>query len=462
MAETSPSEAVLKSLPRFQSTPEGEKFVKEEAAEVAKKEAYKEKARKVVPHLFKEGSIDPESVNLFASLFKDSKDVTFKKIDADGYHHALIRKKADGSEDIWYQKYTALDGPNRNTARWVIHFVHKDDPEMISHWEGYFHKQLDMLRGSIVQSLDDARENIYSERNDLAEVKKFDLPKDKPIGYLCFNGFGKKDSEDPNYFKTEIDRGKVLPELLTRCGYDMVCADDVQKKTPVKKLGENSAQYIEQEVEKLYQKGVRNFYLNFLAHGLSDATWVEFESNGKKVSEPISGQDFRKILTKYQDCTFAIHTVACRGGGLIGMMREFEDNPEAQPGRVTVFTEAKEGFDGGANLYGSRLISVLAAMADHVEGAPKTYGEAHYRADIKTRHALYSNDPEFWKSMPGEKSKRTAKNDSLKLDSNASPSLAAAVTQYLGGYSPLKPSDDSVPHHDLPGIIKNPQQNNLS
>ncbi len=372
------------------------------------------------------GSASKENIAWLSAIVKDIPGASVKEIDEKGYHQALTIKREGKADDVWYIKSI---GPTDFLfwgfgGGWGFTLVNKEDPQTIAIHEG--NKLL--TKNGLLAVLDDARQRGISQKTDPAGAKQFDLTRKRPIGYLCFNGF---DEGDKPSRKQYYEYSNALPELLTRCGYDMVCLDNQNRITELQGtpteaamaglvgspgLGgvatfaatpyETNAKLVERHVDALYKQGVRDFYLNFLTHGDRKQGMLGYDGKWLK------GDDVKKIVEKYSNCRFAIDATGCEGGSLIAMMRDFRDAPDAPEGRVVVFTHTREDLSTLSHDYQSLLVKRLADMADGAQGAPQTYGEAHYDADLHRRRLTNGrHDPEFWKSMPGQPSIRTAFND---------------------------------------------------
>jgi len=403
----------LSKLTRIQPTKEGEQILKRLAT----------KGDKMIKLPSESGEVNrnKKSLKWLGDAVKDIPGTSLQRIDEEGYRDAVVIEKGDGKKEIWYVEISGGDTFAKYGEE-EFTLVNKNDPQMIA----FFNRNSGDAgenAGHILDVLNQARRNADSQRNDPAEVKKFDLTKKRPIGYLCFNGFAK--NERPRY----QEYSKALPELLQRCGYDMVCLDDTKRITELEAIPsptavaglignptlggiagfmatpkESNAKLVERQVEALYQQGVRDFYLNFLTHG------DKKEGMGGADGVYLKGE-MKNLLLKYPDSRFTVDATGCEGGGWIGMMREFEDVPEAPEGRVSVFVHTREDLSIRSEEYQRLLIKGLTDMADGAPGAPKTYGEAHLRADDETKRATKGRyDPQYWKSRPDQKSVRTAQH----------------------------------------------------
>jgi hypothetical protein len=397
--------------------------------------------------------LSQKNIDWLTAITKDIPGASVKAIDENGYHHALVMPGEDKKEDVWYIQSIGVSGPVFfGFGSWGFTFVNKDDPHMLAVHEG----SAKLSTKEFLHIMQEARLGGISQKNDPAGQKKFDLTKERPIGYLCFNGFDESDKTTRTQY---YEYSRALPELLKRCGYDMVCLDDKNRITEMQALPspravaslvanpnldgivafaatpfENNAQLVERQIAALHKQGVRDFYLNFLSHGDAKKGLLGYDDAW------LHADDLKKILVKYGDCKFTIDATGCEGGGLIAMMRDFKDAPDAPEGRVAVFVHTKETLSTLSHEYQSLLIKMLADMADGVKGAPQTYGEAHYRTDLERRRLSNGrHDPEFWKSMPGQPSLRTAQNDAPK---HRLPDVAERQT--FAAYAPVNEWIDKI------------------
>lgn len=428
--------APAKTLTRIQPTKEGEETIKRLAAQG--QDLLK------APTPTGETRVGEKNIEWLGSVIKDLPGASLKKVDENGYHHALVIAKENKKEEVWYIRSIGVTGPvffMGFGGGWGFTFINKEDPQAIAVYEG--DSKLD--KAGLLNILDEARHNAAGQKNDPAGAKKFDLTKKRPIGYLCFNGFDESDKQSRQQY---YEYSHALPELLNSCGYDMVCLDNKKRITELQKMPnpdavtalvanpslsgiatfaatpfESNAKLVERQVEALHRQGVRDFYLNFLTHGDRKEGMKAYDGSWFK------GDDLKDILLKYGDCRFTIDATGCEGGGLIGMMRNFKDAADAPEGRVGVFVHTKEDFWTLSHDYQSLLVKVLADMASGAKDAPQTYGEAAYRADLERRRLTNGrHDPEFWKSMPGQPSIRTAQNDTSRPARPQDAAAFAALT----------------------------------
>jgi len=244
----------------------------------------------------------------------------------------------------------------------------------------------------IQKQIEKAKANRQLEEMDNAAVRKFDLPKNRPIGYVCI-------SDQENREK----QGRLLPEFMNAAGYDMV---QLEERMTIMDGSQDPKEVMSQNIEALHAAGVRDFYIHLLAHG-NRRLGIAFL--GKKGKTYISFGDLKEIFSRYPDCTFIINTIACFGGGYADDLEEFEDHRMAQEGRIVFFLHSKRDTTS-YSYYNGVLTKYLNMMAEGAEDAPKTYGEAHYMTDLYLKKAK-DLDAEYWKSRPGKKSIRTAKKE---------------------------------------------------
>ena len=372
--------------------------------------------------------IDPAMLAELQKTFSPpTAGVSFTKVNDKGHSYSLVIEK-NGEKDIWYMDET-LPADKDYPLRACLTSA-KDST--LSFMVDKGSKAQDVLK-----RIEDIRSDAENEKNDSAQVTQFELPREnKRIGYLGLNGMlDKKNAED---FAGQTKLLYAMPELLTRCGYHMVCADD---NHGVIELRDDPKKSIKNAIHKLYMNGVQDFYLNINAHGNTGETATYWsDSKGVVRCAELNSKDIRDIISDYPYCHFTINSASCHGGGLIAMMRDFKDPiANAAPGKVSVFVHTKEGM---VNLeyYNSFLVEQLTKMADNAPDAPKTYGEAHRRADLATKRVktdFGTIDPEYWKSMPGQPSKRTA-------DSEVVDPMKDAINKALSGYIPALTINDGV------------------
>lgn len=251
--------------------------------------------------------------------------------------------------------------------------------------------------GKILQWMREAKQNQLNEREDRARVRQFDLPRNEPIGYICLT------DEDHARSSSTKRQSTVLPETLSACGYTMVGGKEL-----VTTVRGNPQEVLEQKIRTLYEKKVRHFYINLLAHGSTDG--LAFPGKASAGSLPF--QDLADVFSRYNDCTFTVNTIGCFGGGYAKGMKNFSDVEGMPEGRVTMFLQTK-GHTVNYAFYNDILCGFLAKMRDGDADAPRTYGEAHYRADQYLKRTRFL-DAEFWKSRPKKPSLRTAHIDREK------------------------------------------------
>jgi hypothetical protein len=230
-----------------------------------------------------------------------------------------------------------------------------------------------------------------SERADAAGVKSFDVAGDKErIGYVeLFDGADK--------VTRELQKGNALmPSILGR-RYDV----DPSWKSIDYSKGSNDA--FVASLRDLYAKGIRNFYVDVIAHGSTLGAGFG--------TRQLSPADVAAIVQAFPDCRFTLNVMSCHGAGMDVMMRHFRDVPKAAPGRVTVFTQTKldvpnfattvEKNHSSTTAYNVALAKYLLQGVGGRPGQRLTYGEAHLKADIDAKIAE-KTDAEAMRSGMGK------------------------------------------------------------
>ncbi len=252
-----------------------------------------------------------------------------------------------------------------------------------------------------------AKEWRKSEREDPAGIAAIDLPKDRPIGVLCV-----ADANDAHTLKHRsfLD---AWPAAMAR-RYKVVRAagadgDRTQRAMDdsVLFVTERPVAQIAERLQRLYNVGVRDFYLKFWAHGNTRGIAL-----GNTTLKPEELEWL--MLKKFPDCRFTLDGDMCYGGGLHGLMDSFEDHKNAEPGRVTAIVQGKpttmhyaRGTWVDGRLYFATPFE--ASMLDSLLTAPPgtTFGAMIRKADAFGKKTS-TNDAGVWRSRPRKPSEYTA------------------------------------------------------
>ena len=331
--------------------------------------------------------------------------VTFLKLKEPeyGYRYAFLLQHMGGSEETWYVSESpfyqdqfpgGLPPGLEYLALWKKGADGKPDKRMQTYCElsDIFYVAGKRMRpATVVAACRDAMLSYRSERRDAAQMQTFDLPMDRPIGYI---GLIDANPFDDPIVASMVDDAKYWPELLAACGYKVV-ADAAARYIPV---ADDPAAILEKHVRAQKKKGIRDFYINLIGHG--DSGGVHFSP------EVLTSAQLFTLFDAHQDCTFTVSTVACQGGGYATAMKQYKD-PSGKEGRITIFLQTKgHGLNQEGRLKGRKGVNGAPKahstyygvfFAKELLQGKESYGTAHLRADEASRMIIPS-DPEVWKS----------------------------------------------------------------
>ncbi|MBI2523716.1 hypothetical protein HYW11_00660 [Candidatus Peregrinibacteria bacterium] len=333
----------------------------------------------------------------------------------DGYQYFFLLQHMGGSEERWYVsespwykdqfpegippglEYLALwkkgtDGPDKRIQSYC---------ELNDLFEV---KEKSIHPATVIAACRDATLSYRSECRDAAKMQTFDLPKDRPIGYI---GLIDANPFDDPIVASMVDDMRYWPEFLAACGYKVV-ADAAARYIPV---ADNPAAILARMIEEQKKKGIRDFYLNLAGHGNLWGVHFSYKKDGKTYYKVLTSEKLFALFDAHQDCTFTVSTVACQGGGYATAMKRYKD-PSGQEGRVTIFLQTKghglnqegrlkgmEGINGAPKAHSTyyNVFFVSELLHSQREDTLGNYGAAHLRADRLSR-MLIPSDPEVWRS----------------------------------------------------------------
>ncbi len=230
-----------------------------------------------------------------------------------------------------------------------------------------------------------------SERADSARMRTFDLPRDRPIGYI-----GLYDA------KQNITRNNItnMPRMLAGRGHTFVSSG-----APARGVDRDPHAMMEESVRAMTAQGVRDFYISLGVHG--STTGMSFTSADGRTRFPLSPADVGRLVDAFPDCRFTFDVIACHSGGLDpANLRTnlYTELSSAHTGRVTMIVHTKEivtniatGVVGGdwsdaSSYYSFYLLHFLDQKKP--DGSPlHTYGEAHVLADEAVKRTMPGLDP---------------------------------------------------------------------
>ena len=268
----------------------------------------------------------------------------------------------------------------------------KNDPTISVLIPNYYEANKNVLTGYAQK----AKEYRASERKDDAGMKTFDVADSKePVGFVeLFDGTDK--------ITNSI---KGMPEMLSR-RYNL-------QMTPGSRIDgstvQSPIQALKNQIQKMHDAGIRNFYINISAHGGTDD--IAFGEKGS-----LDPKDLVELTAQFGDSKFTNNTTSCYGGGIGEAMADFRDHSKAEKGRVTMFTQTKADIgngaasvdqDGYSTAYNVALGRYLMQGVDGNPGQKLSYGEAHLKADQFAK-GTSQYDAEVRSSSPGKNSNYTA------------------------------------------------------
>jgi hypothetical protein len=256
----------------------------------------------------------------------------------------------------------------------------------------------------------------------------------------------RQNRSDFGYYR---DYQRMHPELLSRCGYNMVSNNNNQ----VIDLREDPARTVRQHIAALHAQGVRNFYLNFDAHGSENGITCSWDGpNNSNNFSRLTSRELGNILKEFPGCSFTIDTDACHGGGVLEMARELRNVPGAPT--VNVFTHTTEDRTAAGRVYFTSMASLLDDMANHRPGAPTTYGEAHIRAAQATGHHTLADGvvrrPQFLTNRPDQSGNQITQQHQPTPTPTQLPPVQHQPTPVTQLPPTHQPPAHPAPHHHQP------------
>ena len=249
-----------------------------------------------------------------------------------------------------------------------------------------------------------ALESYESERRDDCEIAAFDLVKDRPVAIITWA------DRNAGEIERDVQATKDLASVLaTRINVYNSREEIVHGGATDDALGAMRSYLTE-----LHSQGVRDFFLNILAHG--DKEGIKFSHDGEDTLRSSGGiqnvkaEDILRLFQEFPDSSFTVSTLSCHGGGFSQAMDEMKDYDGAPDGRINVFTQTKiedVNISFRPDIMRHGPYYYVALMKYLLEDDPKlTYGQAHLKADQETRR-LTGLDAEAMSSRAGERSKHT-------------------------------------------------------
>jgi hypothetical protein len=280
-------------------------------------------------------------------------------------------------EAKWYKdQFPGQDGIPRPSIE--LYFESQDKPALIFSMKLRHYDEEPNKSGILQNRIQAAHADYENEIKSADLAKKYDLPKDKPIGFISFNSATKQDV----ITSTDAKRDEKFNQYLTAAGYQV-------KEAAVKNV--NNINDVRQALRQQYQQGIRHFYLTFNFHGSEKGfSGVYF-----------TPQQLLELCNEFPDCKFCLNTNACSGANLREVtLNFFKKFPEAQQ-RVSVFLQAKPhqySVEGRMVAPGKMIPDPYSSYYNFyyeqylLEG--KSLGEAHYLADMAVQKVTRGQNPE--------------------------------------------------------------------
>ncbi len=237
-----------------------------------------------------------------------------------------------------------------------------------------------------------------SEQKDAAGMKHFEIAGKEPLGYVEVADLSN------DLMRETVNGTKMFPQALA-LRYNVLVPEG-GAVTDLSISGLDPERTLHARIQKLYDMGVRNFYVNIQAHG----TPMGFGFGGNRLTP----SQVTSLFTTFSDCRFTVNTIACYGGGMNETFARYADFSSAQRGRVTVITQTKGDtvnrsiyYSGNdrASIYQAALARAL--VRGDSAGRRLTFGEAHLLADQEARERGYTDAGAF-RSNPGAFPDQTA------------------------------------------------------
>ena len=257
----------------------------------------------------------------------------------------------------------------------------------------------DFRYDALREKMREGESRAVDEVKDPSNIRKYDLPKGKPIGYL-----GLMDANPTNDVITAGMVGDVtsFPRLMNSLGYNFVRTGDSDAIKP----GADIELVLRDRLMTLRKNGVKDVFINLVAHGSPRGVMFTYGLlGGGKANAPVRPEALKKLFDEFSEMNFTVTTDACFAGGLGGLMKSYQD-PTGQKGRVHAFLQSKEriyntegrmkgtgGVDGAPEVFSTAYTIFLTKFLK--EGKP--FGEAHWLADQETKKHV-AVDPQAWAS----------------------------------------------------------------
>ncbi|MFC1599509.1 hypothetical protein ACFL3T_00590 [Patescibacteria group bacterium] len=243
----------------------------------------------------------------------------------------------------------------------------------------------DFLKGNtlnipvINKKIAKAFDNYRLQEKNKGALQRFDLPKNRKIGYISLV---KKNPDKA------VDRDQEfsihMAKVLKAAGYKI---DLSAMKGKHFAETNNPKTFLKKQLNILYSKGVRDFYLALNGHGLP---------SGVDIGKMFSGKDLVEIISdpKFRQCKFTVTSSACHGGGFRKAVLAYVKKNPAQAKNIGIFLQTKPStsnlsaeLGSDKNTYSTYYYVLFANYL--LSGM--TFGQAAYKADVESQRMALTN-----------------------------------------------------------------------
>lgn len=242
---------------------------------------------------------------------------------------------------------------------------------------------VDRCRGEVTQIQ-------QSEARDAADMRSFDLPRERPLGTVQLLS---QNTDDHALRPGGPADYRHFTELLARRGHTVV---PLQRGLSIP-VQQDPSQIVRDALYEFTGRGIRDVFLNLHTHG-KDGFY--FPRGADLPPYRLTHTDLMAVFREFPDVQVTINSVACYGGWKDTDGAALQDAPGAPEGRVTVITQTTpEAYNTSSGNYDTALNHYLALT--NADGTPKhTFGQAHLLADRDTQSFMGFN-PRVRRSSPG-------------------------------------------------------------
>lgn len=348
--------------------------------------------------------LDPERKKFYSDTMKSEfNKLTFlQSCNENNWQYKYEDKNGEEwyvAEGVWMADQYGPQGPtlsNRQVSIW------KKGQEDLVHDAFSFSEFQARPQTTIKKYIAEAEKNYKDQEEKKSLVHNTDFKEAKEgkakIGYISL--FPLEYEKDP-VLKNMEDDSKNLPELMRTKGYNFIDSEPVATSTPKETLTS--------KIQEQYDQGVRNFYLDLHAHGIS-AGHSHLEGmhfgHGNSDADVLNGKELADLVSSFSDAHFIINSVACHGGDF---RRHFEQ-VRLQNAHLILqskpYNTNEEGRSAGGeadssyfNLFYHKALGMMGNKGpfnelpgkDKMNAGIQTIGDAVRYADLMVGKYMHSN-----------------------------------------------------------------------